>query len=494
MDVGGYSLSMLRLLAGAALGRHECAEPLELRAVAAIGKKSRVDEWSSAVARFENDIVGQMLCGSAINAGVGVTVWGTQGRLVFPNPWFPGRQGPGVIHLELTGKKTKIIQSKERRPLYAIEADVVSESLPHTQASYPRMTWADSMKQMEFVDRWRREVGLVFDSETAPAPKLPSNLQRIKRGSLAEHKMRYGTVPGNPKQVSRLVLGTMAHLMPNQAHGNVLMDYFFACGGNALDTAYVYGTEVLVGRWLKARRIRGETFLIGKGAASKTTPEVVLTELEQSLDRLQTDHLDLYLMHRDNVDVPVGEFVDLLAGLQSKGVIKAYGGSNWRPDRLAAAAKYASENGLPAIAGSSPNFCLARWNQPMWPGCVSVSDEAVRKFYRKTQLPLFAWSATASGFLAGRFQSADARKLGAAHPVVTTWFNRDNFRRLRNLKRLSAKLEVSPAALALAYTFHQGLNAFALVGPQTINEMNDSLSSLSIEWTEEFSRQLEKIQ
>jgi predicted dehydrogenase/aryl-alcohol dehydrogenase-like predicted oxidoreductase len=493
MDVGGYCLSMLRLLAGAALGRNECAEPLELRAVAAIGNKSRVDEWSTAVVKFESGILGQMLCGSAINTETAVTVWGTEGSLTIPNPWFPGRQGPGVIQLHLAGKKPKVIENKEKRPLYAIEADRVAEALPATQASYPCMTWPDSMKQIEFIDQWRQQVGVVFDSEKPAALKLPVDRRPLKYAACAEHAMRYGQVGENPKKVSRLVLGTMAHLLPNQAQANVLLDHFFSCGGSALDTAHVYGTEEIVGRWLATRKARSEIFLIGKGAAFEITPENVLVELNQSLARLNTDHLDLYMMHRDNEKVPVGEFVDVLAGLQKKGIIKAYGGSNWSKERLAAAEKYAVKNGLPPIGGSSPNFCLARWNQPMWSGCISACDPASREFYRKTQLPLFAWSATASGFLAGRFQPSDAKKLGPEDPAVATWFNPDNFRRLRNLERLSAKLQVPPAALALAYIFHQGLNAFALIGPQTINEMNDSLSSLSVEWTNEINEQLEKI-
>jgi aryl-alcohol dehydrogenase-like predicted oxidoreductase len=349
-------------------------------------------------------------------------------------------------------------------------------------------------KEIEFIDQWRQQVGVVFDSEKPAALKLPVDRRPLKYAACAEHAMRYGQVGENPKKVSRLVLGTMAHLLPNQAQANVLLDHFFSCGGSALDTAHVYGTEEIVGRWLATRKARSEIFLIGKGAAFEITPENVLVELNQSLARLNTDHLDLYMMHRDNEKVPVGEFVDVLAGLQKKGVIKAYGGSNWSKERIAAAEKYAVKNGLPPIGGSSPNFCLARWNQPMWSGCISACDPASREFYRKTQLPLFAWSATASGFLAGRFQPSDAKKLGPEDPAVATWFNPDNFRRLRNLERLSAKLQVPPAALALAYIFHQGLNAFALIGPQTIHEMNDSLSSLSVEWTNEINEQLEKIE
>lgn len=493
MDVGGYSLSMLRLLAGAALGCDGCAEPLQLRAVGALGKKTRVDEWSSAVVQFESGILGQMFCGSAINTENVVTVWGTQGSLTLPNPWFPGRQGPGIIHLHLAGQKAKTIQSKERRPLYAIEADRVAESLPSQQATHPCMDWADSMKQIEWIDRWREQVGLVFDTEKPAALKHPVDRQPVKSGARAEHTMQYGTVADNTKKVSRLILGTMPHLMPNQAQANVLLDHFFSCGGTALDTAHVYGTEDIVGRWLGTRRTRKDIFLIGKGAAFEITPENVIAELHQSLGRLNTDHLDLYMMHRDNEQIPVGEFVDLLANLQKEGIIKAYGGSNWSTERIAAAQKYAVKNNLPPIGGSSPNFCLAKWNQPMWPGCVSATDKNSCEFYRRTQLPLFAWSATASGFLTGRFHASDVKTLGNEHPVVATWFNKENLKLLRNLERLSTKLSVSPAALALAYVFHQGINAFALIGPQTVNEINDSLSSLSVEWAEALNEQLEKI-
>ena len=481
MDVGGYALSMLRLPAGAARGRSVSAEPLDLQAVASLGTKSRVDEWAAASVRFEGGILGQLTTGCAIDPENIVTVWGTKGSLTLTNPWFPGRQGDGLIQLAVKGKNPKTIKSASKVPLYALEADTVARALPGREAPYPCMTWAESLAQIRAVDLWREKVGLVFDAEKPISLKSPIAGRKLSLGARAEHLMRYGQVAGSEKKVSRLVLGSMQHLMPDQAHANALLDHYFSAGGNAIDTAHVYSTEEFVGHWIASRKVRDGIFLIGKGAAFDITPEGVMKDLEQSISRLGVTSLDLYMMHRDNLEVPVGEFVDLLSGLQSKGLIKAYGGSNWTPERIKAAELYAKKKGLPVIAASSPNFCLARWNAPMWGGCVTATDEKSRAFYQRTGLPLFAWSATASGFLTGRFKASDAKRLGPNDPVVQTWFNRENLDRLQRLLKASKRTGFSPAAIALAFVLDQPMNAFALIGPQSIAEMNDSLSSLSVD-------------
>jgi hypothetical protein len=173
MDVGGYTLSMLRLLAGAALGRSVSAEPLDLQAVASIGAKSRVDEWAAASVRFEGGILGQLTTGCAIDTENIVTVWGTKGSLTLTNPWFPGRQGDGLIQLAVKGKNPKTIKSASKVPLYALEADTVARALPGREAPYPCMTWAESLAQIRAVDLWREKVGLVFDAEKPISLKSP---------------------------------------------------------------------------------------------------------------------------------------------------------------------------------------------------------------------------------------------------------------------------------------------------------------------------------
>ena len=121
-------------------------------------------------------------------------------------------------------------------------------------------------------------------------------------------------------------------------------------GGNIFDTAFVYGagyTEKLFGEWHTNRGTREGAVLIGKGAHSPLCyPDVIAKQLTQSLDRLQTDYVDVYFMHRDNLEVPVGEFVDAMDAEVKKGRIRGpFGGSNWTRERLDEAVAYAERTG-----------------------------------------------------------------------------------------------------------------------------------------------------
>jgi aryl-alcohol dehydrogenase-like predicted oxidoreductase len=185
------------------------------------------------------------------------------------------------------------------------------------------------------------------------------------------------------------------------------------------------------------------------------------------------------LLHRDNPDVPVGEFVDVLNEHHRAGRISVFGGSNWSIGRVAAANRYAKRKGLQGFGALSNNFSLARMVEPVWGGCLAASDEASRKWLKKTQLAHFAWSSQARGFFtnrAGPDKTTDAE-------LVRAWYSDDNFERRSRAIALAEKKGVSPVALAAAYVLHQPFPNFAVIGPRTIAETVSSLECLRVELT-----------
>ena len=151
--------------------------------------------------------------------------------------------------------------------------------------------------------------------------------------------MKYNTVEGVNNPVSRIVLGSMSIDIDRLAYSVALLDYFFERGGNCIDTAWIYrqgNSEKGVAAWIEHRGIRDKIVLIGKGAApvQSCTPAVVTEQLIESLARLRTDYVDIYLMHRDNPKIPVGEFVECLNEHWHAGRIRSFGGSNWAVERL----------------------------------------------------------------------------------------------------------------------------------------------------------------
>lgn len=198
-----------------------------------------------------------------------------------------------------------------------------------------------------------------------------------------------------------------------------------------------------MGEWIKLRGVREELVIIGKGGRDDAgTPEGLTAQLLETLEKMQLDYLDIYMLHTDNPAVPVGEFVACLNEHKAAGRIRAFGGSNWSTERLAAANAYAQAHGLSGFAASSPNLSLAEWNEPMWPKCLTASDPASRAWYAQTQLPLFAWSSQATGFFTGRYGPKD-RENPALAQIVRTWFNEGNFQRLDRARELAREKGVT---------------------------------------------------
>lgn len=492
MDVGCYCMSMARLIAGAATGQ-DFANPLivsdgyraesEIKGYAHLGAESGVDEWATATVKFSDDLFANLACGVHLRVEPTLRIWGTKGHLVVPNPWFPGDERFGgdagaTIQLHREGAEPEELTAPGGRPLYAIEADTVAQYLAQGQAPSPCMTWADSLGNMRALDAWRRQVGLVFEAETSAALRAPTSGRPLARRP--DHNMRYGRVEGVDKPISRLVMGTMIFKPGELRLAASVLDHFFAVGGNAFDTAHVYRCEETVGEWIKLRGVREELVVIGKGARDEAgTPEGLTAQLLETLEKMQLDYLDIYMLHTDNPAVPVGEFVECLNEHKRAGRVRAFGGSNWSVERLAEANAYAQAHGLTGFAVSSPNLSLAEWNEPMWPKCLTASDAASRAWYTQTQLPLFAWSSQATGFFTGRYRPED-RDNPALAGIVRTWFNEGNFQRLARARELAQAKGATAAQIALAYVLCQPFPTFALIGPQTIDELNDVLPALDI--------------
>ena len=402
LDVGCYCASMARLVAGAAQGK-DFADPVELAGFARLHEKTRVDEWAVASLKFAGDILAQLSTGVQLRQDNAVRIFGSAGSIVVPDPWTPARSGGTTkIILQKAGQTAPTeILVESPQPLYSIEADTVAAHIAGRQAPSPAMTWADSLGNMKTLDRWRQAAGVLYDAE-----KPESNLLPVHRRPLAvrqAHPMKYGRVPGIEKPVSRLVMGVdNQRTMPLAA---VMFDDFFESGGNCFDTAYVYSggnAEKLLGQWIKNRNIRGQVVILDKGAHTPfCTPKDLTAQFLESLQRLQTDYADIYMMHRDSPQVPVGEFVDVLNEHKRAGRMRAFGGSNWTIERIEAANAYAKSKGLAGFAAVSNNFSLARMVEAPWGGCLAASDARSRQWFTRTQMVLMPWSSQARGFFAG---------------------------------------------------------------------------------------------
>jgi aryl-alcohol dehydrogenase-like predicted oxidoreductase len=233
---------------------------------------------------------------------------------------------------------------------------------------------------------------------------------------------------------------------------------------------------------MTSRGNRDEVVVIGKGAHTPhCDPESITRQLTESLERLQTDHVDLYLMHRDNEEIPVGEFVDVLDEHFKAGRITAYGGSNWSIERFDEANAYAEANGKQPFTLLSNHLSLARAYDIPWAGCRHVADDESQKWLRERQVALFPWSSQARGFFTGRAKPEDR----SDEDMVRWFYSDENFRRLDRARELAVAHGVEPTAIALAWLLHQPYPVFPLIGPLHVSETRTSTPGLSVTLTDE---------
>ncbi|GAB4414984.1 MAG: hypothetical protein Fur0044_09940 [Anaerolineae bacterium] len=310
--------------------------------------------------------------------------------------------------------------------------------------------------------------------------------------------MEYGHIPGINKPISRLVQGTVMITSDEVERSFTLLDEIFELGCTTFDTAHGYGNgdcERTFGRWLDERGLREKVVIIGKGAhhnqdRQRVTPFDITADLFDSLARLRTDFIDLYLLHRDDPTAPVGPIVEVLNEHQAAGRIHAFGGSNWSHERIQAANEYAAAHGLVPFAASSPNFSLAEQVKEPWPNCLSISGpqgETARAWYRQNGLPLFTWSSLAGGFFSGRFSqdNLDSFDSYLDKLCVESYCYEDNFKRLDRARQLAGEKGLTLPQIALAYVLSQPLNIFALVGCQSGAEFKANVEASQVKLTPE---------
>lgn len=310
--------------------------------------------------------------------------------------------------------------------------------------------------------------------------------------------MIYGEIAGISKPIARVIQGTtMIGSDLNEVESFALLDQIYEAGGNTLDTAHVYSSgnsERVIGKWLAARDIREKMTIITKGGAHsddrrRMTPFDLTADLHDSLARLQTDYIDLYLLHRDDPDIPFEPIMDALNEHQQAGRIHAFGASNWSHPRIEAANAYAKANGLQSFVASSLQYSLAESHTEPWPLCLSISGEAgseARKWYAKNNLAVMAWSPLASGFFSGKFRRDNLHTFGEREwdeVVVRTYAKESNFQRLERAEQMAKEKGITAAQIALAFVMNQSMNMFAVVGSHGIQKFKENISAAELKLT-----------
>lgn len=236
-----------------------------------------------------------------------------------------------------------------------------------------------------------------------------------------------------------------------------MLDKVFERGFTTLDTADSYShwapgnsggeSETIIGNWLKKRGNRKEITIATKVGSNPgkegrdVSKKYIIKAAEDSLRRLQTDHIDLYFTHWDNENTPVEETLEAYRQLMEQGKVLHTGASNLTPERIKASLKAAENSDLPAYEVLQPEYSLVEKEK---------FETQYRPIAKENRMGVLTYFSLASGFLSGKYREPKDIK-GAREEMIRKYFNEEGLRVLQTLDDISEKHEVSNAAVALRW-------------------------------------------
>jgi aryl-alcohol dehydrogenase-like predicted oxidoreductase len=339
------------------------------------------------------------------------------------------------------------------------------------------MSHKDTFGNMLWLERWYVETGVKYPHNIPQSSPIfsydYSAVENIKKSAFEEIS----------KEGSRIVFG--CDNQTSQLHASTMFDHFYRNGGNIFDTAYIYNfgkSDKYLGEWIKTNDLSKDVMVLGKGAHTpECEPKFIKPQLEESLDRLMLDRLDIYCLHRDNTDIPSGEFIDALNEVRDEGLVSYLGASNWTLERFSEANEFAQNNDKVGFKVLSNNFSLANMNEPVWPGCVHCHEEFL-DYLIENDIFLFPWSSQARGFFLEKdlFPKAEHFANPTLEEEKRVWHSKANLLRRDKCFELAEQLGCLPIELALAYVLNKHPNIFPLVGPRSIYESESCMQASKI--------------
>lgn len=309
--------------------------------------------------------------------------------------------------------------------------------------------------------------------------------------------MQYVNLGRTGLNVSRLCLGTM-NFGPHtdEPASFEIMDQARELGINFFDTANVYGwrigegvTEQIVGRWLAQGGQRRESIVLatkvfgrmGEGPNQRRLSAYHIRQAcEDSLRRLQTDHIDLYQMHHVDRQTPWDEIWQAMQTLIQQGKVLYVGSSNFAALHLAQAMYSASERRLLGLISEQSLYNLdARMIElEVIPAC------------REFGLGLIPWSPLAGGLLGGALE----KQTTGRRTTERIQQNIDQHRsKLEAYEDLCRELGHAPADIALAWLLHNPVVTAPIIGPRTLEQLTGSLPALEVTLSEDTLKSLDVI-
>jgi aryl-alcohol dehydrogenase-like predicted oxidoreductase len=277
-----------------------------------------------------------------------------------------------------------------------------------------------------------------------------------------------------------------------------LLSAFTEAGFNFIDTADVYSrwvsnvggeSETIIGKWMKQKGNRNKIIVATKGGMdmgqgkTDVTKKYLIKAAEDSLKRLQTDHIDLYQTHKDDESTPVEEALEAYAQLIKEGKIRYIGASNFTAARLTAALNASEKNGLPRYATLQPLYNLCErevYEKELEPLCV------------KNNIAVINYFALAAGFLTGKYRSKNDLSQSVRANRVKGYLNEKGFKILDAVEKVAKQHSSTPASIALAWLLHRPSVTAPIASATNLKQLDSIIRSVDIKLTKEETTLLDK--
>ena len=271
----------------------------------------------------------------------------------------------------------------------------------------------------------------------------------------------------------------------DEAQSHAVMDAYFGHGGNFIDTADMYNqwveghvggeSETIIGSWMNARGNRDAMVIATKVSKMDRRPGLsaknIFAACEESLNRLQTDYIDLYYSHDDDLTVSLEETLGAYAQLIAEGKVRYIAASNFTPARLRESIKFSENNNVPAYVAVQDLYNLADRTKYEGEMSQAVADLGI------TNIPFYG---IARGFLTGKYRAGvtevDSKRAAGAREYASD----KNFAVLAVMDEVANAHNASLAAIALAWLRAQPTVSVPIASARTVEQVHEIIQIVDL--------------
>jgi len=293
------------------------------------------------------------------------------------------------------------------------------------------------------------------------------------------------TLPKTDLTVHPLCLGgNVFGFSADVANSEAVLSYYFENGGNFVDTADMYSqwapghvggeSETIIGNWMKSRGNRSKMVIATKVAKLDTKPGLKAANIkaacDDSLKRLQTDYIDLYYAHQDDLDTPIEETLGAFDSLIKEGKVRYIAASNFTPERLQESLDIAKANNLPSYVASQDQYNLLDRDYEI----------GLMPTIQKNDLSQIPFYGLARGFLTGKYRPGVTVESVRATGVANSYANDRGWNLLTKLDQIAKDKNTTVAAVSLAWLRAQPTVATPIASATKLEQIKEIMPVIEL--------------